>query len=455
MKIRNIVTVLLVSIILVSCAPAVKVVPTETAIPISTFTPNPPITPFPTITSTPIVYLSGLNHIPAPDNTFIEKVITENYLKVFGITREQVNLIYAEHTAINGENFVVMLDETTGVPIAVYTGEWEQATLKFFGKQVGIMIGTDVLGYNNVHSNFAYINQYETATLETYWLEQETPNGKDNSDLPFQIEWITSKGITEYTVHCMLFPGYQPEWLLTGNYNQDELRIFMKARIDSVIRNAPNASIYVVVNEPYLSPSINPDRAQYDIFYPAWGYSYEYIKEAFQYAREALNKAGRPDAKLMYNDGDNHYSIGQSSAVSRQIVTMLYKEGLIDYVGMQMHIGEWKKGAFDNLMVSGIPAELEFYKKLGVPVLITELTYTPSEEELKLDTEEFNNRLSHVFTTIFNLAIESGNVEQITFWSLTDLHLTEVSGDYQIFDKEGHPKKAFYEVLRTLYEHIP
>lgn len=51
MKIKNIVTVLFVAIILVSCAPAAKVVPTETAIPTSTFTPIPPtltIAPSPT-----------------------------------------------------------------------------------------------------------------------------------------------------------------------------------------------------------------------------------------------------------------------------------------------------------------------------------------------------------------------------------------------------------------------
>jgi len=52
MKIKNPVTVLLVAIILVSCASAAKVAPTETAIPTSTFTPIPPtptITPSPTL----------------------------------------------------------------------------------------------------------------------------------------------------------------------------------------------------------------------------------------------------------------------------------------------------------------------------------------------------------------------------------------------------------------------
>jgi hypothetical protein len=49
MKIKNIVTVLLVSFILASCATVAKVVPVETAIPTSTFTPIPPtIEPSPT-----------------------------------------------------------------------------------------------------------------------------------------------------------------------------------------------------------------------------------------------------------------------------------------------------------------------------------------------------------------------------------------------------------------------
>ena len=51
MKIKNIVIVLLIAFIMVSCAPAAKIVPTETAVPTSTLTPIP-LTP--TITITPI-----------------------------------------------------------------------------------------------------------------------------------------------------------------------------------------------------------------------------------------------------------------------------------------------------------------------------------------------------------------------------------------------------------------
>lgn len=49
MKIKNIVTKLLISFILASCSPAAKVAPTETAVPTSTFMPIPPT---PTITPT-------------------------------------------------------------------------------------------------------------------------------------------------------------------------------------------------------------------------------------------------------------------------------------------------------------------------------------------------------------------------------------------------------------------
>ncbi len=60
MKIKNIVTVLLVFFFLVSCAPAAKVVPTETAIPTLTLLPIPPT---PTITPTPTLTIDDIRAI--------------------------------------------------------------------------------------------------------------------------------------------------------------------------------------------------------------------------------------------------------------------------------------------------------------------------------------------------------------------------------------------------------
>jgi hypothetical protein len=60
MKIKNIVTVLLVAFVLVSCAPVAKVVPTETAVPTLTLSPAPPT---PTIAVTPTLTLDDIRAI--------------------------------------------------------------------------------------------------------------------------------------------------------------------------------------------------------------------------------------------------------------------------------------------------------------------------------------------------------------------------------------------------------
>ena len=60
MKTKNIVTVFLVAFVLVSCAPAAKVVPTETAITILTLSPVPPT---PTITPTPTLTIDDIRAI--------------------------------------------------------------------------------------------------------------------------------------------------------------------------------------------------------------------------------------------------------------------------------------------------------------------------------------------------------------------------------------------------------
>ena len=60
MKIKNFVIVLLVVIILVSCAPATKFVPTETSVPTSTL---PPVPPTPTIAPTPTLTIDDIRAI--------------------------------------------------------------------------------------------------------------------------------------------------------------------------------------------------------------------------------------------------------------------------------------------------------------------------------------------------------------------------------------------------------
>lgn len=119
MKIKNIFTVLLVAIILVSCAPAAKVVPTETIIPTSTFTPVPPT---PTITPTPIptIDIEGQS-IPDPHFTNPELFDLQNpdspipqfansmKMAEIDIIPQQVadDIVFENKASIEGKPFII------------------------------------------------------------------------------------------------------------------------------------------------------------------------------------------------------------------------------------------------------------------------------------------------------------------------------------------------------------
>lgn len=115
---------------------------------------------------------------------------------------------------------------------------------------------------------------------------------------------------------------------------------------------------WVVVNEPYLKGSNRTD----DIFYKAFG-GYEYIELAFQTARNA-----DPTARLIYNDTDNHSTIGGTTKLTMQIIQMLKAKNLIDAVGIQGNIGDWVP-IYDK---NNIENTLKSYE---LPVIITEFDY--------------------------------------------------------------------------------
>ena len=448
---------LLVTFILSSCTPGTaEPVPTAT----TTLTAVPSAILPPTVTATRVTYLPGLStSVPEPDAAFIRLVVNEHYLSVMGLTREQVVLTYKEHTGIDGLQYAVMVDDVSGVPLAVYTqGEWQEATLKFFGKQNGIIMGSDTRGTpEDIVWQKTLATQFSRATIEPGidWYASEPVRGQidpeSTKNIKDQIEILKKDGITDLVGHPIIDNGGAPAWIQNGSFTLEELRSIMTDRIVQIISNNKEIDAWVVVNEPYLPASINPGRSK-DPFYKVWG-NYDYIYEAFQIARNEGKKEGR-DLELIYNDGDNHYADGQSSAITRKIVRKLKEQNLVDYVGMQMHIGEWEANAFEKYMLPEMPAEFQYYKGLGVPILITEMTYYPSEEARKLNKHEFNKREALIFTETIKLLLASNDVEGITFWGMTDFYIVKDNPDYTMFDEEGKPKLVFYEVMKTLYQGI-
>ncbi len=142
MKIKNIITVLLVTIILASCASAAKVVPKETAMPTSTFTPIPTSTATPT--PIPTVNVEG-QIIPDPHFSNPELFNLDSadspivqFANAFAVKSADVKFQSPQLiTSKDGQQFIVLttLDipatkdtDETGIPLFIaaknVNGEW-------------------------------------------------------------------------------------------------------------------------------------------------------------------------------------------------------------------------------------------------------------------------------------------------------------------------------------------
>lgn len=355
---------------------------------------------------------------------------------------------------VDGKGNKVLIDKDTGVPLFIKlqnedgSWDWQKPTLNYFSEQLNITFGTDtVAGPTSRDKELYTLYGSGTVVVGMEWWRVEPERGVIDpwqlSEAKKVFNELEEAGIDKININAILFS--YPDWLKTGEFSQEELREIMRNRIAYVIRNTPEASSYEVVNEPY--DLNNPDR-QNDPFYRAWG-GFDYIIEAYRIARETANEMGRPDVALIFNDMDNHRANGGTTQATREIIDMLLAEGLVDFVGMQMHFNQWG-GVTNGKLDPSIQREIEYYKG-KVPVLITELTYTPTDRELAMSESDLNKRLSQIFASVVQVAIESENVQGITTWGLTEQYL-EGTGWKQLFDEKAQPRPAFYEVMRVLFE---
>jgi len=404
MKIKNIITVLLVAIILASCAPAAKVVPAETSIPTSTFTSIPA-----TSTSTPT---------PAPENIADAKdlpVWVDDYVHAYGgkvivnsieMSASQLtdeirnnNDKFIQVKQINGNEFLILI--VNGIPLAIREKDkWQSTTIKMLADFQGLKIGSE----NRITPNF--YSQLNQMTIGTYWSVIEPQQGVYNF-----VEF--DRYVAEAKKHNMTIRGHalvyssiswaMPSWLNKSDFSKDELRKILIDHITKVVQHGKELGVteWVVVNEPYLK---NAGRTN-DIFYESLG-GYEYIELAFQTARNV-----DPTATLIYNDYDNQSSIGQTANLTKQIVQMLKAKNLVDAVGVQAHVGDWlpiyNKNDVENML-----------KSYELPVVITEFDYNLTK--MSGTEQERYEKQAKVYADYLEAALNA-NCKEFTFWGIIDL----------------------------------
>lgn len=255
--------------------------------------------------------------------------------------------------------------------------------------------------------------------------------------------------------HNLCWHQQTPPWIFTDSkgdtVRKEVLLQRLKDHITTVVRRY-KGKIYAwdVVNEAvsdardeYLRPS-----AWYRIC------GDEYIAKAFQYAHEA-----DPDALLFYND------YNETDAVKREKIYKLVKElkeaGVpIHGVGLQGHwaINEPSQGQLDST--------IQRFAGLGLAVQITELDISvyPKEHQARQPqsgdsdtayTKEREQQQTAMYKMCFDLFRKHKSIlTGVTFWNISDRHSWldnfPVKGrkDYPLlFDKNGKPKKAYWEVV--------
>lgn len=315
----------------------------------------------------------------------------------------------------NKSNFLVV----EGIPLAVCkeNGYWQEATLRDFGDLLGIKIGT-LMGDPNISGIFDpsfWENEYHTAVAHV-----DNPN--ISYEAPFDWEWnnwqiqTAKRNKLEIRIHPILFPGFMPAWL-SSDYTDENLDHMTRI----IVEYAKEKSVQEIVVANECTSAMMED-----------------IIRTFKLTKELY-----PEAKLIYNDTKNHFVRYNYSEVNKtiKISNNLFDLGLIDYVGVEMHIDKATLPKKDEV--------ISVFKKYPVPVVITEfdalLTYLPEGQR--------DAKMEEITKIVFDSCIESGVCVGITTWGENDGTAWESRS--LLRDAKNMRKSAYYAAMQSMYEHLP
>ncbi len=452
MRNKIILLVLIIIFTMASCVPGTSTLMTTAT---TTTTPTPTITPTPAPQS-----LAEAPDLP----TWVEE-----YVHAFGgmVTVNGAEMDADQLTTAIRQNperftqtkqvdgvkysFFVVNDIPLGIRESQYI-TWQKVHLRDI---VEIPGGIEYIGAEpRIEDNFFDELNEASSTVETSWAEIEPQRGQYNfTNFDIEIRMLKDHGvlIREQALLCPSSPTTLPDWLLNGDFSKSELEQILIDHITEVVKHGKELGVteWDVVNEPYI-----PKDRENDIFYKTFG-GYSYIDVAFTAARKA-----DPEAKLIYNDIDNHTANGYLTPLTRETINRLRTETVvgddgvertvIDAVGIEGHLGDWMPVPdFTDVEVT--------LKSYGLPVIITEFDYNLVGLQGS-DQEKFEKQ-ADVYAKFLQAAINAG-VTEYSFWSfydkdnfLTDQGIT--NGDPGLFDKQCKPKMDYYAVLKVLYENIP
>jgi len=472
--------------VLAGCTPAVQETVVETVLvtqqvtitkPVKTVlitaTPVPPTdTPEPTPTLTIEQELAQFKE----SETFQEGL--QDYLNAMGLERENVE-IREETIELNGQQYSMLvavsdtskLNETQQkyadiyqpVPLFIYaenrqTGEWEwmaEPPLRLFAQEIGLQIGNNEW-FTNSKAKVDKLKHFNSCTISEpfLWSNWEPQQGKVSPRYKREANELVNTALEnemEILGHPIIWSYMTPDWLKEGNFSQEELEEIVRAHVHSVMEPYKEQIKYWnVVNE--FHPIAVQGGYEEDYLYSKLGS--HYVEIAFEEARKT-----DPNAILIYNDGASYAKYATWFNQTYNTVKQLKKLGLIDAVGMQLHLN--MPGWTDIPSPKQFSEAIKAFQDLGVEVYVTELDVAidpnaKSPSQIFPEQTRFFDQ-GQVYYDVLQTYLEADAGNVFTLWGLYDNEswleqmLNMPNADALLFDENNNPKPAFYALLQVLY----
>jgi len=518
MKIKNIVTVLLVAIILVSCAPAAKVVSTEAIIPTSTFTPIPPTS---TITPTPAPEnISDSNDLPVWVNEFVHAyggtiVVNNVEMDTNKLTVElrENSDKYIESKKIKGTEILFLVVNEIPLAMREGNGQWQEATMAKLGEFNGVefesslrldgrkyqefsRISEKALGSNpiivmttnlDVTEVFGDFAESDWQSVLDNWddIQNDFSSGKVPAGYPYY--WKSGQeGMDADVIRAFGgSPQYRSQQLYEGGLRDNGNRIQALKVFQSQKSQEQMLKIFefVVRSRVLQFPQIQRWDVSDEISAAYVQYIYNHVNEKnfwglatglkpFELTIKVAEwvKQDNPEAQT-YITESNIFDMANPVAADEldYFYNVYIPEIIKGNVNHQIDgvIGENNWWIYEPQDWSKIAAKIDYLNENGLKIGGAETMIVSGDIPINdccgrrklIEIQDPKQAQAEMFSQWVDLYLDKG-IKTIGFGNIDDFYAwtQDVSlpdANPTIFDIDFRAKPAYYSIVKTLYEHIP
>lgn len=511
MKSKSIVIILLVSFVLASCAPAVKVVPTETAIPASTFTPVPPaITPTPTpenISASKDLSIWVDEFVHAHGGKIVVNGVEMDGSELTNELRDNSDQ-YIRSKQINGAEILFLVVNETPLAMRERDGQWREATMARLSELNNVTfefsprIPDDKTSqYISVlkkaagkNTRFTFPSEMDTCRIyNTFspdnwksilvnWnnIRQDLNDGKIPGGYPYEWQGVynimnfvkdnvtepqfRAQHITEIRLdYCMLADSIINLWEREKLSKDDMLKILEFVVRTRVIK-FPEITHWDVEDEMIAADVV----AQ-----TGGGAKYRFWLNATDKSAVELTilvsewiKLSNPNAETYIVEDDvfdnrNPNAIWQINAFDRYVKGLNENNAKVDKIIIENNL--WVFAPPDMDYISG---KIDEYEALGFPIGGAETMVVTGDNAINGDGRsklvkvvDRNSAQAELISALLSLYLKKGiknfgfgGIDDYNAWT-NDVGLPDANP--LLFDDDFHAKLSYYAVVQVLYKQLP